>query len=410
MASRRSLLRTLAGLSSAVGVGGCLDRFRSSPRETDLGLAANPASDRLPDRQHALNDALRADSDGNPLPPRFHTVLLADLDEPPSVETGRTIERAARTLEAAYEWAPDGLFHLLAWGPKYFSRIDALDRAPVRKPEVLSRTDRPELQNFDAALVLSADVPAHLVAAENAMFGSRDELNGVSVEARLGDVFELRGRRTGFIGEGLPVRHTDAEGIPSDAPLAEEAPMFMGFRSGFKNAQATEDRVTIGSGPLEGGTTMHLSHLEQSLDRWFDSFDLDERVARMFSPEFTSEDVAGFTDEVPFSDAVRDSAAEHGVVGHHEKVARAREDGAPLLLRRDFNTVDNGRAGVHFLSFQRSISDFEKTRKAMNGWYVKDESSSVGEQRNNGILEFITVVSRANFCVPPREQRSLPLF
>lgn len=410
MASRRSLLGTLAGLSSTVGLVGCLDRFRGPRRETDLELPANPLADRLPERQHALNDALYEDSDGNPMPPRFHTVLLADLDESPSIETGRTIERAARTLDAGYEWAPGGLFHLLAWGPKYFSRIDALDRAPVHEPEVLSRTDQPDLQNFDAALVLSSDVPGHLVAAENAMFGDRDDLNGEPVEDRLGDVFELRARRTGFIGEGLPVQHTDAEGIPSDPPLTEEAPMFMGFRSGFRNTQATEDRVTIESGALEGGTTMHLSHLTQSLDRWFDSFDQADRVARMFSPEFTPEDVESFTDEVPFSDAVRDNAIDHGVVGHQEKVARTREGGEPIILRRDFNTVDGGSAGVHFVAFQRSLSDFEKVRKAMNGWYVKDDNPNVEEQRNNGILEFITVVSRANFCVPPRERRSLPLF
>lgn len=410
MTSRRTLLESLAGVSSAVGLAGCLDRFRGPPQETDLGLPANPLADRLPERQHALNDALREDADGNPLAPRFHTVLLADLDDSPSVETGRTIERAMRSLEAGYEWAPEGLFHLLAWGPKYFSRIDALDSAPVREPEVLSRTDEPDLLNFDAALVLSADVPGHLVAAENAMFGNRDDLNGEPVEDRLDDAFSLRGRRTGFIGEKLPIQHTDAEGIPSDPPLTEEAPMFMGFRSGFRGTQATEDRVTIESGALEGGTTMHLSHLRQSLDRWFESFDRDDRVARMFSPEFSPEDVEGFTDGVPFSDAVRDNARDHDVVGHQEKVARAREDGKPIILRRDFNTVDGGHAGVHFLAFQRSLSDFEKVRKAMNGWYVKDDSPDVGERRNNGILEFITVVSRANFCVPPREGRSLPLF
>jgi hypothetical protein len=410
MASRRALLEKIAGVAGTVGLAGC-SRFLGSARsETDLGLDPNPHADRLPTRQHAQSSFVRRDEHGNSLLPRHHRVLLLDLDVPPSKETGRTIERAVRTLEDAFEWAPDGLFHMLAWGPNYFERVNALDAAPVRRPEDLSRTDDPDLLDFDAALVLSSDVPSRLDAAENAMFGRRDSLGDVSVEDRLGDAFSTSGRRTGFIGEGLPVEHTDAEGIPPDPPLSDADRMFMGFRSGMRGTQASEDRVTIDSGSFEDGTTMHLSHLTQSLTRWFDGLDQNERVARMFSPEFTDDDVSEFTDTVPFSDAVEEHASDHDVVGHHEKVARVREDGEPLVLRRDFNTVDGGRAGVHFLSLQASLDDFEKTRKSMNGWYLRDDSDRIRDRQNNGILEFISVESRANFYVPVREYRALPMF
>jgi hypothetical protein len=80
------------------------------------------------------------------------------------------------------------------------------------------------------------------------------------------------------------------------------------------------------------------------------------------------------------------------------------------VLRRDFNTVDGGRAGLHFVSFQRRLADFRKTRKAMNGWYVRDDSPAITDRKNNGLLNFITVRSRANFYVPPRDGRSFPLF
>ncbi|WP_135534168.1 DUF7405 family protein [Halostella pelagica] len=410
MASRRTLLERIAGIAGAVGLAGCSQFLRPARSETDLGLDPNPHADGLPNRQHAQSSFVRRDRHGNPLLPRHHRVLLLDLSASPSKETGRTIERAMRTLEGAYEWGPDGLFHLLAWGPNYFERVGALDATPVRRPEVLSRTDDPDLLDFDAALALSSDVPSHLDAAENALFGPKDSLGDVSVDDRLGDVFSTSGRRTGFIGEGLPVEHTDAEGFPEDPPLSDSDRMFMGFRSGMRGTQASEDRVTIDSGSFEGGTTMHLSHLSQSLTRWFEGFDRNERVARMFSPEFSDEDVDEFTDTVPFSDAVSDHASEHDVVGHHEKVARVREDGEPIVLRRDFNTVDGNRAGVHFLSFQASLDDFEKTRKAMNGWYVRDDSTKVRDRQNNGILEFITVESRANFYVPTREYRALPMF
>ena len=101
-------------------------------------------------------------------------------------------------------------------------------------------------------------------------------------------------------------------------------------------------------------------------------------------------------------------AAEHDIVGHHEKVAQARADGSPLLLRRDFNTTNGGRAGVHFLSLQASIDDFVETRRAMNGWYVRDDSEAITDRNNNGILEFITEVATTNFYVPPRADRAFP--
>ncbi len=408
MASRRGVIKQVAGLASAAGLSGCARVLsRASGSRTDLDLPPNPHD--LPARQHAQNAFLRKDRYGNPIAPRHHAILLLDLNVPPSKRAARTVEKAMRTVETAYDWSPGGLFHMLAWGTSYFSKLGALDTAPISVPEILSRTDEPELQEFDAALVLSSDVPSHLAATENALFGERRQLNGHPIEHRLGDVFSIAGRRTGFIGEGLPVTHTDAEGIPDDPPLSEEAPMFMGFRSKMKRTQASEDSVTIDSGEFAGGTTATLSHHQQFLDDWFKDLGPAERAARMFSPEFSPSEVENFTDGVPFSNAVREHASEYDVVGHHEKVAQARRDGKPLLLRRDFNTTDGGHVGVHFLSLQRSLGDFATTRKAMNGWYVRDDSEAIGDQENNGILEFITVVSRANFYVPPRNRRAFPV-
>lgn len=407
MVSRRRIIARLAGLTSAVGLAGC-SQVLGRREERDLGLPTNPRADVLPDRQHAQNAFMRTDRHGNPTVPRHHRLLLLDLDASPSVETARRVEHAMRTLEAAYEWSPAGLFHTLGWGTAYFSRLSALSRSPIRRPTVLSRTEEPDLLDFDAIVRLASDVPSHLSAVESAMFGDRSVLNGESVEHRLGDVFSLAGRRTGFVGKGLPAAHTAAEGIPDNAPLTN-APMFMGFRSKRNGTQASEDRVTIESGEFAGGTTVHLSHIDQSLSDWYRVLSESERVARMFSPEFTPEEIAGFGNDVPFSDQVEQHARNEDVVGHHEKVARVREGGEPLLLRRDFSTVDGGHAGVHFLSLQRSLSDFAKTRKSMNGWYLRDDSDQITDEENNGILDFISVVSRANFYVPPREKRAFPM-
>lgn len=404
MGTRRRLLARASAVAGAAGLAGCLGSLPFLGG--DGGEFGDPGE--RPARQHVWNPYLRTDRHGNHLPPRYNRVLLLDLAEEPDDGTAEAVEAAMRTVEDAYDWRPEGLFHMLAWGSGYFERIGALERSPVRHPSVISRTDDPDLLSFDAALVLASDVGSHPLAVENAMFGDADELEGEPVDAPLGDVFDRVARRTGFIGEGLPSRHADAEGIPSDHTITEDDPLFTGFFSGRRGTQASEDRVTIPSGEFAGGTTMHLSHLDLELDRWFNAFDDAGRVARMFSPEMDPEDVAEFATDVPFTKDVAEVAAENDLVGHHEKVARVRRDGEPLLLRRDFNTVDGGNAGLHFLSLQRSLDEFVSTRDAMNGWWLRQHSDAITDRKNNGLLNFITVRSRANFYVPPREDRALP--
>jgi hypothetical protein len=96
------------------------------------------------------------------------------------------------------------------------------------------------------------------------------------------------------------------------------------------------------------------------------------------------------------------------MVGHSQKSARARdEDGSPLMIRRDFDSTDDQQATLHFVSLQRTVSDFVDTRDAMNGENLA-EGSAVGQKNNNGILQYMTVLRRGNFFLPPREHRSLP--
>jgi hypothetical protein len=60
-------------------------------------------------------------------------------------------------------------------------------------------------------------------------------------------------------------------------------------------------------------------------------------------------------------------ARNHDVVGHSQKAARARTDDEPLILGRDFDSTDDTRASVHFLSPQERIGDFVEMREQMNG-------------------------------------------
>jgi hypothetical protein len=191
----------------------------------------------------------------------------------------------------------------------------------------------------------------------------------------------------------------------------------MGFESGMRRSQASEDSVTIPEGPFAGGTTQQVSKITLNLDQWYEQDSRSHRVASMFCPAHAEQDrVEGAGENLGDTNGVVESgcpahaeedAREEGVVGHAQKAGRARRDGDPLLLRRDFDSTDDDRASVHFLSLQRAIADFVGTRTAMTGSDLA-ETGSVGRRSNNGILRYMTVTHRGNFLLPPREHRAFP--
>ena len=109
-------------------------------------------------------------------------------------------------------------------------------------------------------------------------------------------------------------------------------------------------------------------------------------------------------------DKYTQAASRYGVVGHSQTSARARRKGRPLIIRRDFDTVDGGLAGLHFVSIQRTIADFVKTRNAMNAANASYLNPAITDTVNNGINEFIFVLKRANYILPDRQRRSFPLY
>jgi hypothetical protein len=184
----------------------------------------------------------------------------------------------------------------------------------------------------------------------------------------------------------------------------------MGFRSNLKRNQASEDSVTIASGPFAQGTTMAVSYMRLRLDSWYQDLSERERVARMYAPQVSPAQAARFTTDAE-SDPGRltQAISRYGVVGHSQTSARARRHGKPIILRRDFNTVDGGQAGLHFVSLQRTIQDFVATRTAMNASSAQLSNPAITDTVNNGINEFIFVLRRANYIVPSRAKRSFPL-
>ena len=417
--SRREFLKAAVAAGSTAALAAC----------TDLAADGAPSGDpsAKPARQHAWNDYTRTDDHGNVQLPRHQTLIYASLraDGPPSESDRDTVEAALGVLDEAYEWSHDGLLFSAAYSPAYFDRFDegVPESVDLPQPDALSPFEDPDFDTQDVLVHLASDRADVVLAAEHALTGELDEVNGVSVEATLADVLTVDSRRTGFVGAGMPAERQDAAGIPDSEPVPEESPLFMGFTAGFAGNQASEEYVTLPDGPFAGGTTKVVANLRQRLEDWYVEQNYDERVMELFSPGHVADDLVegvgnnlGADSQVDqYVPDVAEHAETYGRVGHAQKAARANrdDDGRVRLLRRHFESTDDIEsddpvASLHFPSLQRGVTAFEEVRRAMNGTDVAAETPAIRQRVNNGILEYIFVRRRGYFLVPPRELRALP--
>jgi hypothetical protein len=351
-------------------------------------------------------------------------------DGVPSERERGLMRESFERVEGALDNDREGLMFTVGYSPYYFELYDGSlpDTVDLPEPRPMSETETIEKDKHHVAIHLASYKASNVLAAEEALFGGRPRIQGDVLDADLTGYLEKKERRTGFVGEGLPAANQDVDGIPDDEPVPEEAPLFMGFSSehglmethpdhGTEDEpiihnQATESEVSIKKGPFAGGTTQHVSKIRLHLEDWYGELELDDRVSRIFEGENDAEDVGktGEEADVPrgFINNTEEHIQEHGVVGHSEKLGRARENDRPLLLRRDINTTDEEHAGLHFVSLQRRISDFVKTRTKMNGNDLAKEYDQIGEKENNGILEFIEVMNRGNYLIPPENLMAFP--
>jgi len=418
--SRRTFTKAAVALGGASALSACLGLAPRSEEPVPSGVS-DPST--LPERQHAWNDRVRTDDDGNVALPNHQTLLYLTLDGegPPGADARSTVADALATLDRAYERSSEGLVYSMAYSPSYFERFEASlpENIDLPQPERLSPFEEPDLDTQDALLHLTSDRADVVLEAEEAITGERSQANGVGVAATLTDAMTVDSRRTGFEGPGLPARNQDVKGIPDSRPVPEASPLFMGFKAGFAGNQATEDYVTLDSGPFAGGTTKHLSNIRQRLQDWYVEQDQDERIVEMFSPDHAEQGLVegvgenlgadSGIDEFIDSETIREGIREFGRVGHAQKAARANrdEEGNVRILRRHFESTDDDIASLHFPSLQQRISTFEEVRRAMNGQDLTD-NPSVRQRVNNGILEYIFTERRGNFLVPPRRHRALP--
>jgi hypothetical protein len=404
---RRFLLRAgalaAAGAAAAVGLDRALGHSRSVPA---VALGSQPAG--LPASQHAWTATLGRDQFGNPIAPRYDRLLFFDVEGEATPASARLLEAALRTLERAYRWGPSGLLFTVGWGPSYFERSLGID-APIPRAKALSNFELPTIDSYDLCLHLACDEDERLSAVEAALTGS-EPLAGVDGPLELSPALRWRETRTGFAGAGLPARHQAVGGIPAGNPVPKDSPLFMGFKSGLRKNQATEGDVTIADGRFANGTTMQVSYMRLRLESWYGQMGERERVALMYAPQVTPRQVEHLTTDAAGDPALLGEAINrYGMIGHAQSSARARRNGRPLIIRRDFDTVDGGQAGLHFVSIQRTIEDFVTTREAMNASSAQLDNPAITDTVNNGINAFTFVLKRANYILPARAERSFPL-
>ena len=405
--SRRGFLVGASALAAGgVAAGAGADRALASNVVPLVPLGTEPAG--LPTRQHAWVATLAVDDVGDPISPRFDRLLFFDVKGSPTPAYAVLLEAALRTLERRFSWGPGGLLFTAGWAPAYFERVLGIS-SPIPNAMALSSFESPSIDDYHLCLHFACDEEERLAAVEAALVHGA-ALPGAEGTLAVTAALSWRETRTGFVGTGLPAAHQHVRGIPPGHPVPRQSPLFMGFKSGLRKNQATEDYVTIADGPFAGGTTMQVSYMRLQLDGWYGMLDEKERVARMYSPETTPEQVKHFTTDAESEpNLINQAIKRYGVIGHSQTSALARRHGKPLIIRRDFNTVDGGYAGLHFVSVQPSINDFVLTRNAMNASGAHLENRAITATVNNGINEFISVRKRANYVLPSRADRSFPL-
>ena len=405
--SRRGFLVGASALAAGgVAAGISTNRAVASGGVPLVSIGAQTAD--LPARQHAWGATLSLDDVGDPISPRFDRLLFFDVEGKPTPAYAALLEAALRTLERRYRWGPGGLLFTAGWSPTYFERVLGVS-SPIPAATGLSNFESPVIDKYHLCLHFACNDEERLAAVEAALVHGAP-LPGAQGTLALSPALTWRETRTGFAGKGLAAAHQHVRGIPPGHPVSPQSPLFMGFKSGLRKNQATEDSVTIPNGPFAGGTTMQVSYMRLQLDNWYGGLSDRERVARMYSPETTPEQVRHFTTDAESEpNLINQAIKRYGVIGHSQTSALARRHGKPLIIRRDFNTVDGGHAGLHFVSVQRSIDDFVITRNAMNATGAHLQNRAITDTVNNGINEFITVLKRANYILPSRADRSFPL-
>jgi hypothetical protein len=445
-------------------------------------VRAAVAARRFPAEQHLMRGIRIVVDEGIRVvvPPLHHQIVTARLrvrGRRALLEAKGDLERALAQLERRYAPTPAGLGVVVAWGLPYFRDHAPRLRDGRRFPDYLPRdlaasraAGRPVaavldavrfpsdpagllLEDNDLVLLLRSDVQSHVREGSQRLVRA------------LGGAIEVTSIRRGFVGRGwdggrsLTKQLAVAAGIPGAERIPDNAQLFLGFTStqeaglgpgrisNFETLPGVTDQWP--SGTFRNGTTLHLSHLYEDVERWYGELGFFRRIWAATDAGRFAESVQESTTTLPMGPETVQSQDEvvhfatidaAGLVGHsgsmhpvnrlaedvRDRYGVRRERGAAILQRVDFNTLDNPfawssrprrdgmrkgpAAGLHFAAFSPTTDLFHRMRLAMDGRYADGTALPLSPHSMQlGMNGVITATHRQNFLVPPRRHRAFPL-
>jgi hypothetical protein len=267
--------------------------------------------------------------------------------------------------------------------------------------------------------------------------------------------------RMGFAGGGfyggqqsLPSKMALAAHIPGAQSIPHHAQAFLGFDTTLVSNMGPDIIANLETLPgltdqwpngyFQQGTTMHLSHMYEDLEAWYERGfpQYGQRASAMLFPGQSPTPAPGMLALQP--PAQTEAQVAQGLKQYHsyghtgalsvvDSTASAITSnygepypaGTTIPLRGDFNTLDNPfyytsdrsadhysekpAAGLHFLQFQPTIGIFNQVRLAMDGYFPGATLPVSPRSPHAGINSVLYTTHRQNYLVPPRRHRSFPL-
>jgi hypothetical protein len=496
--SRRGFLQGTAGTFGAVlaspGIYKIIESIAEPPHRP--AIAGSPPQEQylLQNEQVVNVDASGVNSAHGTVavqvPALYDNVITARLNVPANAkalqEAQQHLESVLQGLERKFPPSPSGVATTVAWGLPYFQqyipslgKTSGFFKAGTRYPAYLpvdlmtskmeghtvyalqeARTfpsDQPppgfgpvRLEQNDVAVLLRSDSLANITAATNALFGPGSN--------QAGSLFKVTSMRRGFSGggfygeQGLPSKMALAAHIPGAESIPRQAQAFLGFHTTLVSNMGPGNIANLETLPgftdqwpngyFKQGTTMHLSHLFEDLETWYEqsSPQYAQRVHAMLYPGFSpAPGTLALQPPGQSEGQVADGVKLYHGYGHTgslsvvdstatsmtSRYGVAYPAGTTIPVRGDFNTLDNPfyytsdpsgdhysktpAAGLHFIVFNPTTAFFNLIRLAMDGYFPGATLPVSPRSPHAGINSVLHTTHRQNYLVPPRRNRSFPL-